>query len=60
MKTAAVNAKAEPGHAQVQYYTPSTTEEFGLNKRSRRLARGLKNVTTPDGKLIESGPGHCN
>ena len=50
----AVNAKAEPGKAQVQYYAPSTTEEFGLNKRTRRLARGLKNVTTPDGKLIEN------
>ncbi len=48
-KTIAVNAKAEPGAAQVQYYTQTTTEEFGLNKRTRRLARGLKNVTKPDG-----------
>lgn len=51
-KTIAVNAKAEPGKAQVQYYTPGTTEEFGLNKRSRRLKAGHKNVTDPQGKLI--------
>ena len=50
----AVNAKAEPGKAQVQNYTPSFTEEFGLNKRSRRLARGDKNVTKADGSLIEN------
>ena len=50
----AVNARAEPGKAQVQNYTPSLTEEFGLNKRSRRLARGDKNVTKPNGQLIEN------
>jgi hypothetical protein len=53
-KQVAVNAKAEPGSAQVQYYTPSQTEEFGLNKRTRRLKAGRKDVTTPDGKLIEN------
>ena len=50
----AVNAKAELGKAQVQNYTPSTTEEFGLNKRTRRLKRGDKNVTKADGSLIEN------
>ena len=50
----AVNAKAELGKAQVQNYTPSTTEEFGLNKRTRRLKRGDKNVTKPNGQLIEN------
>lgn len=54
MKTIAVNVKAEPGKAQVQYYTPSNAEEFGLNKRTRRLKRGDKNVTKPNGQLIES------
>lgn len=52
MKTAAVNVKAELGHAQVQYYTPSNAEEFGINKRTRRLKRGDKNVTKPNGQLI--------
>lgn len=53
-KQVAVNAKAELGKAQVQCYTPGTAEEFGLNKRSRRLARGDRNVTKPDGSLIEN------
>ena len=50
--TAALGARAERGHARVENYTPSKSEEFGLNKRTRRLARGDKNVTTPDGKRI--------
>ncbi len=53
-KQVAVNARAELGKAQVQNYTPSTTEEFGLNKRTRRLARGDQNVTNPDGSLIKN------
>lgn len=44
----------EPGHAREENYTPSKSEEFGLNKRTRRLDRGDKNVTTPDGKLIDN------
>ena len=49
-----VGAKAERDHARVEHYTPSKSEEFGLNKRTRRLARGDKNVTEPDGKLIKN------
>lgn len=54
MAIATVGPKAERGHARLEYYTPSKQEEFGLNKRTRRLARGDQNVTTPDGKLIEN------
>lgn len=53
MKTVEINVKAEPGRARIQYYTPNSTEKFGFNKRTRRLKRGDKNVTAPDGKLIE-------
>jgi hypothetical protein len=52
--TAAVGAKAEVGHARVENYTPSKSEEFGLNKRTRRLARGDQDVTEPNGKLIKN------
>lgn len=52
MKTVAVNTKAELGKAQIQYYRPNNAEEFGLNKRTRRLKRGDQNVTKPDGTLI--------
>jgi hypothetical protein len=51
---AVVGARAELGHAQVQHYTPNRSEEFGLNKRTRRLARGDKDVTKPNGLLIEN------
>jgi hypothetical protein len=50
MAIPAVSAKAEPGHARMEFYTTSSQEEFGLNKRSLRIARGDKRVTTPDGK----------
>ena len=46
--------KAERGHARMEFYTAGKQEEFGLNKRSRRIARGDKQVTTPDGNLIEN------
>ena len=54
MAIAAVSAKAQPGHARMEFYTRSKQEEFGLNKRSRRIARGDKQVTTPDGKKFLS------
>ena len=43
-------AKAERGHGREEFYTMSRSEEFGLSKRTRRVARGDKSVTTPDGK----------
>ena len=49
-KTTQIMGYAQPGHARLEYYTPSKTEEFGLNKRSRRLARG-EVVTKPDGSI---------
>jgi hypothetical protein len=52
---AVVGARAEAGHAQVQHYTPNRSEEFGLNKRTRRLKRGDRDVTEPNGKLIPNG-----
>ena len=50
MAYAAVNDKAKQGEARQEYYTQSKMEPFGLNKRSRRIARGDRQVTTPDGK----------
>lgn len=46
----AVSEKAKVGEARQEYYTQSKMEPFGLNKRSRRIARGDMQVTTPDGK----------
>lgn len=51
--TAAVGARAERDHARVEHYTPSKSEEFGLNKRTRRLKRGDRDVTKPNGELIK-------
>jgi hypothetical protein len=46
--------RAEHGKARIEYYAPDRTEEFGLNKRTRRLAKG-QIVTRPDGRIITSG-----
>jgi hypothetical protein len=50
---AVVGARAERDHARVEHYTPSKSEEFGLNKRTRRLKRGDRDVTKPNGELIK-------
>ena len=34
----------------MEYYTASKQEPFGLNKRTNRVKRGDKSVTTPDGR----------
>jgi len=53
MKTPQVLQKAQPGSARLEYYKPGKSEEFGLNKRTRRIARG-EAVTKPDGS-VEKG-----
>jgi hypothetical protein len=47
---------AEPGNAREEYYAPDKVENFGLNKRTRRLRRGIactKPDGTTDGKTLE-------
>lgn len=44
--------RALPGEAREEHYEPGKTEPFGLNKRTRRNARGMR-VTLPDGKFPE-------
>lgn len=47
-----VSEKPKVGEARQEYYTQSKMEPFGLNKRSRRVARGDMQVTTPDGRKL--------
>jgi Tfp pilus assembly protein PilP len=48
LKNKMILKPAEHGEAQEQYYAPGKTEPFGLNKRTRRLRRGIA-CTMPDG-----------
>jgi hypothetical protein len=38
------------GESRMEYYTPTKSEPFGLNKRTRRLAKGIL-TTKPDGSV---------
>lgn len=40
--------RTERGRAREEYYVPQFKEEFGINKRTRRLKHGIP-VTLPDG-----------
>jgi hypothetical protein len=56
MKTKMILKPAEPGNAREEFYAPGKVEEFGLNKRTRRLRRGIvctKPDGTTDGKTLE-------
>ncbi len=42
------------GEAREEHYLPHTKEQFGLNKRSRRLAAAMA-VTLPNGEYPKDG-----
>src|ERR1051325_8020613 len=44
------NVSTPRGESRLEKYTPSKSENFGLNKRTRRLAKGIL-TSKPDGTV---------
>jgi len=44
------NVSTTRGESRLEKYTPTKSEPFGLNKRTRRLAKGIL-TSKPDGSV---------